>query len=144
MPRHPPYALFSLSLIRFRICSLPEIKKLSFQSLFSYFCKTFTSILTSFSLDDFAICFLPAYYSLSLSFLPSRYFSFQCFSLIMQLSMCESANLFYRPKGCKKSIMVFTTVNIRLCQRYCLFNTWSPNRMSDFDSQRLSQSIAYI
>ena len=74
----------------------------------------------------------------------SRYFSFQCFSLIMQLSMCESANLFYRPKGCKKSIMVFTTVNIRLCQRYCLFNTWSPNRMSDFDSQRLSQSIAYI
>ena len=87
MPRHPPYALFSLSLIRFRICSLPEIKKLSFQSLISYFCKTITSILTSFSLDDFAICFLPAYYSLSLSFLPSRYFSFQCFSLIMQLSM---------------------------------------------------------
>ena len=146
MPRHPPYALFSLSLIRFRICSLPEIKKLSFQSLFSYFCKTFTSILTSFSLDDFAICFLPAYYSLSLFFLLLVIFRF---NVSLSLCSCQCAkisrdlrSLYCPQKGTAWLVYYITKPKSRIFHNF--FKIFSQNQSNSHIYKFLSKSIRFF
>ena len=80
-------SFFAQSFESLRLVFLPEIKKLSFQSLFSFFlARHLLSILPFIKFRTKSLTYFNAYYSFSLLLLSFQYL----FSLyIMQLSMCK-------------------------------------------------------